>query len=338
MTMTTNQNIRINHEQCVKIGRELDRLNIRLEFYKREFLSFEADRETKLRTYFIAVAICHQTRNLVHREKNLFGWDYIEYAFLQMYKHNHPLLNPGYLSICSLDDIGNFLAEAFSPDGKPENTTLDRIEERTGMLLEICSFVKENFHGSISRLVDSCDGRLLNDGKGLYEVLSKLQAYSDPQKKKITFFLKLATEAGLMRLKDPQNAVPIMDYHMQRVLLRFGCVETKDRKLLSDLMARKPLASDEEIRAACIGAMRIIADNCRHELLKMNDFFWTLGRSCCNETTLCTAGFCAKHPCTFFTLVDIPSHNQCAFQDSCKGFTDENYRNLWEPMVQTHYY
>ncbi len=193
--MNTKQQISINRDQCMKIGKELDRLNIRPEFYKREFLSFEADRETKLRIYFISVAICHQTRNLVHKGKNLYGWDYIEYAFLQMHKNKNPLLNPGYLSICSLNDVDDYLAAAFSEDGRPENTSLDRLEERTRMLLEICSFVKENYHGSISRLIDSCEGRLVNEGKGLYEVLAKLEAYADPQKKKISFFLKLATRS-----------------------------------------------------------------------------------------------------------------------------------------------
>ncbi len=125
---------------------------------------------------------------------------------------------------------------------------------------------------------------------------------------------------------------------MQRVLLRFGCLEIHNAKLMNDLQGKVQLSSDEPVREACIESMKIIAGHCHHELLKMNDFFWTLGRSCCNETTLCTTGQCSKNPCTFFTLVDIPSHTTCVFQDSCKGFGDENYRKLWEPMVQTHYY
>ena len=46
----------------------------------------------------------------------------------------NPLLNPEYVGICNENEIINYLQETFSHDGKIENSTLDRIEERTEMI------------------------------------------------------------------------------------------------------------------------------------------------------------------------------------------------------------
>lgn len=330
--------VAVNQEKCAEIGKVLRNISIRPEFLEREFLSVESDRETKLRMYFLAAAICHQTHSLHNDTLNLWGWDYMEYGFLQMLKTASAMFNPGYVCMSDKDEITHYLSKTFSPDGNPKNCTLDSLPERTAMLIEICKLVKENNHSSIAELIDACNGRLLNNGKGLYEVLSQFKAFSDPQKKKITFFLKLAIDAGLIRIKDPENLIPIMDYHMQRVLLRMGCVEILDAQLRMELTDHKPKQSDEEIRLACIEAVEIIAKKSRHSIISINDFFWPLGRSCCNDSTLCNRGVCLKTPCTFNLMVDIKNHDHCFFEDTCMGSKDEAYRNLWEPIVETHYY
>jgi hypothetical protein len=104
------------------------------------------------------------------------------------------------------------------------------------------------------------------------------------------------------------------------------------------LIDRSKLQSDEEIRKACINAFNIIAGISGYSVTKMNDFFWSLGRSCCNEKLLCQTGQCEKEPCTFFEIVDIKAHTECHFKSACKGYSDETYRSLWQPMVNTHYY
>lgn len=330
--------VEVNKNQCKEIGKILNQVDIRLEFMDREFLNFDADRETKLRVYFISAAICQQTYNLVNKEKNLFGWDYLEYGFLHMQSEKNPILHPGYLSICSNEDLKSNLQKTFSHDGNPKNCTLDRLDERASMLLEICDDVRKNHDGKVSNLIDGCGGKLLNNENGLYEVLSKYTAFEDPLKKKITFFLKLATDAGVILIKDPENAIPIMDYHMQRVLLRMGCADISDKELKDKLLNREELESDTEVREACISAVRIISQESGHAIMKINDFFWSLGRSCCNETTLCHNKICIKDPCTFNLMVGIDSHKHCIFEKVCKGSIIESYRNLWEPIVKTHYY
>lgn len=328
----------VNREQCSEIAGVLKNVKIRPEFMEREFLKVDADRETKLRIYFMAAAICHQTHSLHNEKLNLWGWDYLEYGFLEMLKSARAMFNPGYVCMSDPNEITYYLQKTFSPDGIPENCTLDKLSERTEMLIEICKIVKEKNHSSIAELIDGCGGKLLNNGKGLYEVLSQFTAFSDPQKKKITFFLKLATDARLIKIKDPENIIPIMDYHMQRVLLRMGCVEIQDKKLRMELIAKNPLSSDDVIRKACIEAVKIIADGSGHSIISINDYFWSLGRSCCNLTTLCNDGLCVKKPCTFNLMVDISSHKDCLFEGVCLGSKEKAYRELWEPIVDTHYY
>jgi hypothetical protein len=330
--------VQVNGQQCERIGMILKQYRISNDFLKREFLSFDADRETKLRIYLLSVAICHQTHHLHDPLKNLWGWDFMEYAFLKMLKKGNPLLNPGYLCICSDSDISTILREAFSPDGRPENSTLDRIEERTRMLQEICKFIKSNYKSRVSDLIDQARGLLINNGSGLYEVLAKIPAFSDPQKKKITFFLKLSTEAGLLNIRDDENMVPIMDYHMQRVLLRTGCVDVLDDILRQKLLHRQKVDSDEPVRSACIEAIKIIKDISGHSIFAMNDFFWPLGRSCCNETLLCQIRQCGKTPCSLAGVIALEEHHACILEDGCKGVQFESYRDLFEPEAETHFY
>jgi len=124
---------------------------------------------------------------------------------------------------------------------------------------------------------------------------------------------------------------------MQRILLRFGCLILNDR-LKIELSQKTLMNSDTEVREACIEAMRIIAEVSGHSIFVLNDFFWPLGRSCCNETTLCTDSACMKSPCTFFEMVKLTDHTHCVFEKICKGSKEKSFRNLWEPNVSTHYY
>ncbi len=330
--------VSVNTAQSKNVGAILKDLNIRPEFYKREFLSLNAGRETKLRLYLFSAAICHQTYSLVNRKKNLYGWDFMEYGFLQMIKHNSFLFGNLNREVCSKSKIKKHLAVFFSDDGNPDHCTLDNLDERSAMLEELCNVAVSEYEGSISDLLDDSHRKLINKGNGIYESLGRFQGFNDPLKKKITFFLKLATDAGVFSITDMENLIPIMDYHMQRVLMRMGCVEINDKQLHSSLINRRPVESDVDIREACIEAMRIISNTSGHGIMKMNDFFYPLGRSCCNEQPMCVANSCEKNPCTFFTVVDLKSHEKCIFEPVCKAARDENYRKLWQPIVETNFY
>ncbi len=330
-------NAYVNKEQSEKIGETLKSYHIRSSFFDRPFLSLNASRETKLRMYFYAAGICHQTRSLIDKSRNLAGWEYLEDVFLKLALEDSIFLHPEYLVSISTKGIIKQLQILFSFDGQPENCTLDRLEERARMLKEMAVLLNDKYGNNAVKLMDETDGLLYNNGKGFYESLGKLEAYCDPQKKKITFFLKLATDAKTIEIKDKQNIIPIMDYHMQRVLLRMGCVET-DKETRKKLINKDTFSSDTDIREACIESIKVIAETSGHGILSMNDFFWPLGRSCCNESPLCYSNSCSKNPCTFFTMIELSEHKNCIFEKTCKGSQNENYRLIWEPMVETHFY
>jgi hypothetical protein len=330
--------VRIDEETCLKTAGLIRNIHPRKEFYERPFLRIVAPDETRMRGIFYAVAICHQTYQLQDKGLNLYGWDYLEHVFSRLMTDQDALLQPGALLNISFNELSNALASMFSADGNPSNSSLDRLAERTGMLIELDTFIANFYHSSLMSLVAETGRKLLNSGNGFYELLPSVLAFADPLKKKITFLLKLLEEAGLVEIIDTENYIPIMDYHMQRVLLRMGCVEVNDEDLYKILVNRSLLDNDEDVRIACIEAFKVISIASGHAVTKMNDFFWSLGRSCCNENPLCQVGTCEKSPCTFAQIVELEEHTTCHFKSACKGFNDAKYRKLWQPIVDTHYY
>lgn len=332
------QSVELNSEQCLKIAEVISRLKPREEFYRREYLSFAADPETKFRMHFFAVAICHHTYSLNHPALNLWGWDFIEHVFLKMAKKDSPMLDPHYIEKLSVGEIVAQLKNFFTHDDNPVHCSLDRLEERAELMLDASRLLISSYSGRVSDLFNSTKGFLIKDQKGLYEILPAMEAFSDPQQKKSTFLIKLLMDANLIKIKDPGNFIPIMDYHMQRVLMRTGCVEIADSTLRQKLLTRQPLTSDEPIRSRCIDAFKMIAKISGQPVTPMNDYFWSLGRSCCNTATLCHDYSCEKEPCTLALIIKLPNHNHCIFDAVCPGATSEDYRKLWQPVVQTHYY
>ncbi|MDD2526821.1 MAG: hypothetical protein PHW35_09100 [Lentimicrobiaceae bacterium] len=333
-----NNKVYLNTDQCNACGQVLKNLTIRDEFYQRNFLRIEVDPELKLSMLFNVVAICHQTRSLVHAGLKLYGWDYLEMGFLQLAKNNSWLLHPQQMDGATVDDISTELSLAFSPDNNGINSTLDQLDERAGLLKGLAHFVTRHYNGSFSSLI-SATGNMSGGDNGIYNILSQVEAFADPRKKKTSFLVKLMYDAGIFTINDPEHYVPIMDYHMQRVLLRMGCVEVSDPELYELLIRRQLQDSDEPVRTACIDALALIAHISGHAVWIMNDFFWPLGRSCCHLNPICISGKCEKEPCTFNQMVTLQdNHPNCIFRKFCFGSREEQYRNLYEPIIQTHYY
>lgn len=328
----------LNEDQCRKVAGVIRNLQPGKGFYEREYLAVNADNETKFRMNFFAVAICHHTYTLYHPGLNLWGWDFIEHVFVKMARQNDELLDPEKVSLLSVREIAKELKKRFSHDEITGACSLDRLEERAHLMKKASEYLVQHFNGKITECFRQSDSFLFREGQGLYEVLPQMEAFSDPRQKKSTFLIKLLMDSGLVEIKDPENFIPIMDYHMQRVLMRMGCVEISDPELKEKLTTRQPVDSDEPVRSLCIEAFKLIAEVSGHPVTRMNDYFWSLGRSCCNRTTLCHDHRCEKSPCTFQQIIQHESHDRCAFETVCKGFGDSNYRNLWQPVIQTHFY
>lgn len=330
--------VKVNKLQCKKVGRLVGKLSIRQTFFERPFLKNNFPVEQKLSMIFNAVAICHQTRNLHSLKLNLFGWDYMEDAFVKMAMAKSPLLIPGLVVQMESAILQNALLCAFSDTGQASDSTLDTIEERASLYKEMNQLIVEEFDGSFVNLLNISNHKLLNHGQGFYELLSKIEAFADPQRKKSSFLFKLLYDAGLYQIEDEAEFVPIVDYHMQRVLMRLGCVEVLDKDLDVSLRNQLPLESDLPVRQACSDAFEIIAKTLGMKIWAMNDVFWPLGRSCCNETTLCSDHKCIKTPCTFNLMIDLQNHKQCYFSEICTAYQQGNPTAYYEPMVKTHYY
>lgn len=330
--------VKANYGNSKAVGEILKKLKIRDNFLRRRFLKNNFTEEQKLSMLFNAVAICHQTRNLYSPGHNLYGWDYIEKAFTSLAEISSPLLIPDFVVNLNPEELQYKLLCIFSDTGEAGNSSLDTIEERAELYTSINKMIISEFQGHFSEMLRSTGELLLNNGKGFYEVLSGCEAFSDPQRKKSSFLLKLLIDAGLYSIQDKQNYIPIVDYHMQRVLLRLGCVEVNDPEYDFKLKNSIPVESDMPVRLACIDSFNTISEISGLEVWVMNDIFWPLGRSCCNEITLCTDKKCSKNPCTFDLMIETNLHDQCIFEKICQGYLSGMPKDYNEPNVKTHYY
>ncbi len=323
----------VNTEQSRRIGEIVGELDFKADFLERKFLRLPVSNEIKTAMYYYAVGICHQTYHLANPNLNLFGWDFLEYGFMEIAMQKPKLLDAHYLVQLSPSDLIPLIKPFFAEDHKAEKCTLDTLEERAELWLDMAQFIAKTKNNHLKFISNSKD-----DAKYFYHQLPQTTAYSDPLQKKSSFFMKLLEDSGLAHFGKDQELIPIMDYHMQRVLLRSGCVEVVDEKLKHSLQNREAIESDKEIREACIASMKIIAKTAGYSIFKMNDVFYTMGRSCCNETMLCESHKCEKSPCTLTLAVELGKHEHCIFQDICKGATDNDYRQYWQPQVITHFY
>ncbi len=325
-------------QQIQIIAQIVKSLTLKNDFLLRPFLSLEVEAEIKARMLFFSVGICHQTYALADKNRNLFGWDYLEDGFIRIASCNSVLLDPVWMEDNSIPTISDHIRPFFSPTGNPEDCTLDRLDERAGLWKNMAVVLNRDFKSSVLYLIAMANNHVNADDKGFYHLLPGFGAYTDPLFKKASFLIKLLGDAGFVTLKDPENLVPVMDYHMQRVLLRTGCVVINNPELETELKSRYPTASEPVIREKCIQAMRMISDYSEVELLRMNDIFYMLGRSCCLDNPLCVSGFCDKKPCSLTRTVELLNHESCIFTKGCAAVRDSSFLKYWHPVTDTHYY
>lgn len=326
------------HDQCRVLGQRLRGLPFRNQFYQRPFLAAPMNDELRLRMLFFAVVVCHQTYALKNDRLNLYGWDYLEHGFLAIAAASPELLHPTEISEMAPHALGHRLAPFFSPDATANHSTLDRLEERAQLMIDAADWLCQQHQGNVATFLASTRHRLDGNRDSFYQQLREAKPFADPLRKKSTFLLKLLSDAALYHITDPENLIPVMDYHMQRVLLRTGCVVINDQQLRQNLMQRNPLSSDEAVRRASVEAMTLIAREADLNPLLMNDIFYMLGRSCCLENPMCQSHHCDKNPCSLTLTLALPNHDHCLFTGVCCGETDEEYRKIWHPVVATHFY
>ena len=208
--------------------------------------------------FLFAAAICHQTHTLINKKKNLKGWSYLENVFTHLGEERSQLLDPAFIAKQSSAQLSDKLRPLFAEDGDAGNCTLDRLGERSEFIIQISKVLLERYDGKIGNLLKKSKGYLSQGQNGLYDLLGEFEAFSDPLRKKSTVFIQLAVNANLFELKDPESIEPVMDYHMQRLLLRTGCIEVVDPNLKKSLQDKELIPSDEDVRKVSVDAIRLM--------------------------------------------------------------------------------
>jgi hypothetical protein len=123
----------------------------------------------------------------------------------------------------------------------------------------------------------------------LLALLAEIPGYAEDPLQKKAMLLAIALEnrpEHFLKVSDPESAVPIIDYHLQRSALRTGLVRVEDAVLRHKLAARERLGESEErsIRAATYAAIaQLIAKSGLSSAAV--DWFFFQNRTRCPETT-----------------------------------------------------
>lgn len=101
--------------------------------------------------------------------------------------------------------------------------------------------------------------------QALLAALAEIPGYAEDPLQKKAMLLAIALEnrpEHFLQVADPESAVPIIDYHLQRSALRTGLVRVEPSALRRKLEARELLAADEEAairRATCEAIAKLVA-------------------------------------------------------------------------------
>lgn len=123
----------------------------------------------------------------------------------------------------------------------------------------------------------------------LLEILAEIPGYAEDPLQKKAMLLAIVLEnrpERFLRVTDPESAVPIIDYHLQRSALRTGLVRIDDPALRKKLVAREWLSWTEEelIRAATYDAVGRLMARTGLSAAAV-DWFFFQNRTRCPETT-----------------------------------------------------
>ena len=133
--------------------------------------------------------------------------------------------------------------------------------------------------------------RAAADPKSLYAlltVLAEIPGYAEDPLQKKAMLLAIVLEnrpEHFLKVSDPESAVPIIDYHLQRSALRTGLVRVADPALRRKLVARELLspAEEESIRAATYEAIERLMARSGLSAAAV-DWFFFQNRTRCPET------------------------------------------------------
>jgi len=223
-------------------------------------------------------------------------------------------LGPMYAEIDGVSYKGSdFIWAAFARAAReqPELLTIERMASDPGLFATICTaddgqcpvpdlkshqelhqahglWMKRQWPGGYSDIL-----RRANDSpkpvQTLLSLIGKLPGYmSDPLDKKANLLAVIlgARPEGFLDLRDPENILPIVDYHMMRVCLRAGLVDIQNAELGNRINRRMWVDTTEElaIRQATGRAILGLVDHTGCSVAAIDGLFFKIGRTYCVET------------------------------------------------------
>ncbi len=293
--------------------------------------------------YFALVAICHQTTPmngpaLQGTVDGTFwrGWDYLRAVLLKATAKDNSIVYPTALSKMISTTLFDLIK---GDDGKGK---ISNLNERVRLLNDMGSKMLQNGVSSVQQLFEQSGGYLDQHGekKGLYQLLSEFEAYSDPVKKKSSYFFTLMKRQGFWNYADQENLLPVVDYHEIRINMRLGTVKINDEELRSKLATKQEVTwqDDIDIRSGVQQAMVYIANEAGIGHGKLHYFLWNLSRNCCNRD----APHCSSHggkcalPQRYVQIGQEIGSTSCLFSPFCESAGKEG--KLFDHVVKTHYY
>lgn len=123
--------------------------------------------------------------------------------------------------------------------------------------------------------------------KAFLDEAGKIPGYAeDPMRKKLQLLAIILENRPehFLRVPDPRNHRPIIDYHLQRSALRTGLVDVDDARVLADLEARRLVPADveNEIRTAVYDAVARLVKQSGASVAAI-DYFFFMNRTRCPE-------------------------------------------------------
>jgi len=311
--------VEINQSKCEEIAKIIK--NFRVKSKPQAQLK-EGEKEKKAFYFFIATAICHQ-----------INWDFLLSSLKNIQENQPEKFTPEYLSSISNEELHEWLKDY----SKPWRL---KIEKRAEFVRDCSENLIRFFDGRVMNLISQSNGFI--EGKdGLYNLLSKFKAYSeDPLKKKSSVLIRFLNDYGLIKIKDPENYLVPIDYHVARVNLRNGRIVVNDEELRNKLtngIGVEP-KEDIEIRSAVIEAYKIISEIVGSKLM-FTDFDWCIGRDCCDiDNPCCEENSCQIKNCTPLSRLEFTCKKKCPFDGVCEGSHNIEFKKLKEHKFETTFY
>ena len=332
---------RVNAKKCRELGLRLKTIHVLPDPNIRRASTID-ERRREAEFWFYVVAICQSTRTLEGHVDGrwLRGGDYLLAACRRRFDSDRDFFTARRMMRIEEDMLEGLLSD----DGNPDHSTIDRVEERVGLLRDCARVLLKRFSEDVMMIYDVSEGYLVRrDGKGILNLLKNFRAYSDPVEKKSFLLLMYLNESGIWKIRDLENLKIAVDYHIMRIALRAGIVNITDNSFASRLLQRKRVRQIEDckVRKTVREACSLLSKYSDYSSFNIDTMLWNIGRSCCfyEHDPVCGDRTCNKRDkCSYIKATNYTCPGRCIFDGVCLGSREDRYRKLWETNVYTEYY